>query len=296
MVSVIVALPNDKRLAAELGKKGSENGITFYNRKVEGSSVVVLTPTDIESKFYALGEIISISGVVVISTAKVDALLGEAVIASALLGKTVIFTDDNDVSKIISSVGKLDFSTSPCSLLLQKILESSSPGSEGGLRIDVDKSFPVKGVGTVLLGIVRSGRVRVHDMLKSSSGKDVLVRSIQVHDDDMQEAAAGERVGLAVKGIEDKDIGKGDALSKTQIPLLSSFHAGIKYSPLYRGSADESVNCTVVSSFSVSNCKISKTPQGFDIILDKPAALVKGDSFLLIREKAPRVFASGVVL
>ncbi len=296
MASVIVALPNDSRLAAELGKKGSENGITFYNRKVEGSSVVVLTPTDLESKFYALGEIISISELVVTSTAKVDSLLGESVIASALLGKKVIFTDDNDVSKITSSVGRLDFSTSPRNMLLQRILEVPGTASGGDLRIDVDKSFPVKGVGTVLLGIVRSGKVRVHDTLKSSSGKDVIVRSIQVHDDDMQEAVAGERVGLAVKGIEDKEIEKGDALSKTQIPLLSSFRAEIRYSPLYKGGADESINCTVVSGFSVSNCKVSKSPQGFDIKLDKPAALMKGDSFLLIREKAPRVFASGVVL
>jgi selenocysteine-specific translation elongation factor len=298
MASLMVALPNDSALAAEIGKKGSENGITFYDRKLQGEAVVVLTPTDLSTKFYALGEIISLADIVVISTALVDALLGESIIAASMLGKKTIFTKENDISNILKSISPKEYEFVDRKELLGKLQEfRRDPAQvEGELRIDMDKSFPVKGVGTVLLGIVRSGKVKVHDSLRSSRGKEVMVRSIQVHDDDFQEASAGERVGLAIKGIDHTEIEKGDILSKEARPCISSFTADIRKSPLSRETEAENLNATLISGFSVVNCRITKKDGSFSIKLEKPAALWKNDSFILIRDKSPRVFASGTVV
>jgi len=298
MSSLVVALPNDAVLAGEIGKKGSENGITFYNRKIGEEAIVVLVPTDVSTKFYAVGEIMSIADIVVISTSKVDALLGESIIAASMLGKKTIFTKDNDISSILKSVSPPDHEFVDRKELLGKLTGFSRDPLQktGELRIDMDKAFPVKGVGTVLLGIVRSGTVKVHDALRSSNGKEISVRSIQVHDEDSPDAEVGERVGLAVKGVDYTEIEKGDILSKDARPYLSSFAADIKKSPLSKDVELENMNCTLITGFSVVNCKVTKSAEGFSVKLEKPAALWKKDNFILIRDKAPRVFAAGKVL
>lgn len=296
MDSVIVAIPNDNMLAAELGKKGSENGITFYNRKAGDSAIVILTPTDVKTKFYALGEAISLADLVVIGTSNVDGTLGEAIIASALLGKKVIFTKENDISGILKSITGFEHEFLERNGVLAKLSEFKREKADGELRIEIDKAFPVKGIGTVLLGIVTSGKVKVHDVLKSSGGKEISVRSIQVHDADYQEAGVGDRVGLAVKGIEPHDVEKGEILSKNIMPYLASFSASIKRNPILKDLELENINCMLVSRFSVANCKVFKSGEAFTVKMDKPIAIAKGDDFILIRDKSPRVFASGRVL
>ena len=298
MDSVIVAIPNDGALAEELGKKGSQNGITYYNRKVGGNAIVIVTPTDASSKFYAVGEIMTMADVVVISTSSLDQLFGESVIIASLLGKKTIFTDDNDVSTILKSAKMDGYEISGRKELAEKLGAFSRDPSQstGELRIDIDKSFPVKGVGTVLLGIVRSGKVKVHDTLHSSGGIEVPVRSIQVHDEDQQEALSGDRVGLAVKGVDHDSIGKGDILSKDKRLRVESIRAEIRKSPLAKDMEIDGLNCTLVSGFSAVNCKISKDEDAYSVKMEKPVSLWKGDCFVLTREKAPRAFASGTVL
>lgn len=291
---MIVAIPNDNELASEIGKKGSQNGITFYNRKSDTMNIVVLTPTDVNTKFYALAETISIADIVLISTRLMNSLLGESIIAASLLNKNIIFTNENDISVIMKNAGPATYELVDRKGALGKLNDfKRNAASEEELRIDIDKSFPVKGVGTVLLGLVRRGKVKVHDALQSSSGKEVSIRSIQVHDDDFQEGNVGDRVGLAVKGVDDKDIEKGDILAKKIVPYIKSFNAELKKSPLAGELSLEGMNCTLVSSFSVVNCKISKKDNTFSIELEKQAALSKGDNFLLLRDKQPRVFAAG---
>jgi Selenocysteine-specific translation elongation factor len=52
-------------------------------------------------------------------------------------------------------------------------------------HVDLDKAFVVKGVGSVVLGIVSKGSVAVHDTLYASSGKQAF-RSIQSQDKDIE--------------------------------------------------------------------------------------------------------------
>ena len=62
----------------------------------------------------------------------------------------------------------------------------------------------MKGIGTVILGIVKKGTVHSNQMLEltgnSDAAKKVIVRGIQKHDRDFKEAHEGDRVGLALKG------------------------------------------------------------------------------------------------
>jgi selenocysteine-specific translation elongation factor len=50
--------------------------------------------------------------------------------------------------------------------------------------IEIDRTFDLKGLGIVVLGVIKQGTVKVHDQLKIMPiAKDILVKSIQMHDD-----------------------------------------------------------------------------------------------------------------
>jgi len=85
-----------------------------------------------------------------------------------------------------------------------------------GTIVLVDQAFEVKGVGTVILGKVHAGPVKVHQKLKVlPAGGEAQVRSIQIHDDDHQEGPVGVRVGLAVRGVDVKDLARGTVLCES---------------------------------------------------------------------------------
>lgn len=81
-------------------------------------------------------------------------------------------------------------------------------------KVEVDHVFPVKGIGTVILGRVRKGEVSKGDkMFVLPSQRTCIVKSIQINDVDYNTAAFGSRVGLALRGLLPKDVKRGDILT-----------------------------------------------------------------------------------
>ena len=291
----VVSVPVDENLAGFIGKKGSEDGLVFYNRKVEDNTIVAIMPANKEgSMHYNIAESMLIAGQMAISTASVDRLLGEVIVAASLLKKHVLLTDDNDVSGMVKDLLK-DYEVCSRDVLLSRIT-SEKGQHDGELRIDIDKAFPVKGIGTVLLGVVTRGTVRVHDQLHHSSGKQVLIKSIQSQDVDVQEAGYGCRVGLAVKGIEHDEVDKGDLLCAKPFHKAKAMDAVLVSSPFSKEKAAQGSRYLAVSNFSRSVCKIDAVDgQNARISLEKPLSVLLGDTFVLIAESSPRIFASGTV-
>ena len=74
-------------------------------------------------------------------------------------------------------------------------------------------SFTLRGIGTVVTGTLWSGSVGEGDELRAEpAGAEVRVRSVQVHDEPVERADAGQRVALALPGIERTALRRGDAL------------------------------------------------------------------------------------
>ena len=74
--------------------------------------------------------------------------------------------------------------------------------------------FDVKGVGTVILGKVTNGTIKQYDNLKLyPQNIDVLIKSIQMHDDPVTDSVCPARVGIAVKGAKPDEVGRGDVIS-----------------------------------------------------------------------------------
>jgi selenocysteine-specific elongation factor len=80
-------------------------------------------------------------------------------------------------------------------------------------RLYVDRSFSLRGIGTVVTGTLWSGSIGAGDELLVDPGnRPVRVRSVQVHDRDVDRAEAGQRVAVSLPGVERHEVGRGYAL------------------------------------------------------------------------------------
>ena len=80
-------------------------------------------------------------------------------------------------------------------------------------RLYADRVFTLRGIGTVVTGTLWSGTVGEGDQLRlEPAGRDVRVRSVQVHDTPVARAEAGQRVAVNLPGVERSDVRRGDAL------------------------------------------------------------------------------------
>ncbi len=295
-VNYVVAVPIDRELAEFFGKKSSEDSVSFYNRKVDSNVIVALAPSNPEEKFYSIGECISSSEQVLISTKQIDASFGEVLVAASLSGKRIIATSENDISKFVSDLGIKDITVASKESIIERILDYKSAPVSGPTKVEIDHAFPVKGVGTVLLGIVIGGTLHTHDKLIHNSGKEVYIKSIQSQDIDINDAERGTRVGLAVKGIEVEEIKKGDILATAQIPKTAAITIEPIMSKFSKDGLKEGTRYGMVSRFSYVDATAGKADGKSVVIeLQRPIPLEKGDRVLFIRQEKPRIFCAGTV-
>jgi selenocysteine-specific elongation factor len=85
--------------------------------------------------------------------------------------------------------------------------------SDGPLRLHVDRSFTIHGAGTVVTGTLWSGRAaRGDEVTVLPAGRRARVRSVQVHDEQVESAEAGQRVALNLAGLGRDEVERGDVI------------------------------------------------------------------------------------
>jgi selenocysteine-specific elongation factor len=85
--------------------------------------------------------------------------------------------------------------------------------SSRATRLYVDRVFTLQGVGTIATGTLWSGTIAAGDLLRvEPSGRVVRVRSVQVHDQPVEAAAAGQRVAVNLPAVERRELKRGDVL------------------------------------------------------------------------------------
>jgi len=85
--------------------------------------------------------------------------------------------------------------------------------SKGALFLPIDRAFPISGFGTVVTGTAYAGSVRSGEEVEIlPSGVTARVRSLEVHEQSVTEAFAGQRTAVNLSGIAFKDIHRGDVL------------------------------------------------------------------------------------
>jgi selenocysteine-specific elongation factor len=81
------------------------------------------------------------------------------------------------------------------------------------VRLHIDRVFTIRGAGTVVTGTLWSGQVGRGDELELlPAGRRVRVRGVQVHDQPVDRAPAGQRVAINLTGTAVDEIERGDVL------------------------------------------------------------------------------------
>jgi selenocysteine-specific translation elongation factor len=218
MKGLTVAVLGDAGLAAALGKKGTVSDMSFFNLKKGDDGYTFIVPSRYPDKMQSLANTLAMADAAVLAVEKLDRELGETIVAldsfcirkGFIILKNYLSMDQLRPFVAGTTLEDFRFHESDPRALEASIIELQPAPAEGPVKVPVDHFFDVKGVGAVALGCVRRGVLRQHDSLEAfPTGKKAMVRSIQVHDEDVKEAPVGARVGLALKGIEVADLARG---------------------------------------------------------------------------------------
>ena len=97
------------------------------------------------------------------------------------------------------------------------LFESPKKPTNLPLRLPIQDVYNITGIGTVPVGKIVTGILKVGQKVKILPGRegkgiDGEVKSIEMHHEQLKEAPAGDNVGLNIRGIGKKDIARGDVI------------------------------------------------------------------------------------
>ena len=291
-------------IAAEFGKKGTETDISLYDRKESDIIKTWVTPSGFPEKIQPLLQAINLAEFVIFFVDKLDKFTGEQIIALDSLKKDkgiLSHSFEVDESKldtmikgtVIENYVKVDYDK-----IKEEIDKIEPILNESPSEMVVDHCFDVKGVGTVILGKVTAGKIKQYDNLKLyPSGSDVLIKSIQMHDDPVSEAVVPARVGLAVKGVKPDEVGRGDVISQEEAVLVSSeLELEFTKSPFYKNELSEGQMCLVSIGLQIKAAKFSSI-NPLRLTFEKPMAYHIGDIAVILKPESTtiRILGSGPI-
>ena len=170
--------------------------------------------------------------------------------------------------------------------------------SEGPSEMVIDHCFDVKGVGTVILGKLTNGAIKQYDNLKLYPlGIDVLIKSIQMHDDPVEESITPARVGLAVKGAKPDEVGRGDVISEEgAVEIKTEIELDFQKSPFYKNDIAESQGCLVNIGLQIKAAKFTSISP-LKLVFEKPIVCKKKQIAVVLKPESStiRILGSGTI-
>ncbi len=122
-------------------------------------------------------------------------------------------------SNVAAKSDKLSWYTGPTLLGALDTLTVPTKPTDKPLRLPVQDVYSIAGFGTVPVGRVETGTMKPGDQIVvMPSGAKTEVRSIEMHHQQLQKAEPGDNVGFNVKGIDKKDIKRGDVIGPASSP------------------------------------------------------------------------------
>ena len=183
---------------------------------------------------------------------------------------------------------------------LERVASSlpSRAAGQGEPRLHVDRSFTLRGIGTVVTGTLWSGSVADGDRVTVlPQGLEARVRSVQVHDQPVDRAGAGQRVALALTGVDWREVGRGDlvCLLGSRIEPTYRIDAAVRLEPDVRPRHGERLH--VHHGTREAPARVVELDHGLvQLRLEAPLMPVRGDRLVLRRLAPPDTIGGGVVL
>lgn len=305
MKSINFVVLGEQSIATDFGKKGTETDLTLYDKKESDVIRTWVAPNGFPEKIQPLFQAINLAEFVVFYIGSLDKFVGEQMVALDILRKKdgilchTYDVDEERLSTMIKGTVLERYRKIPSEKVKDEMNKLTPMSQDGKVKIVIDHCFDVKGVGTVVLGKVFSGKVKQYDNLKLlPSGIEVMVKSIQMHDDDVKEAISPARVGLSIKGAKPEEIGRGDVLCEDDsVPVKSEIELDFTKNPFYKEDFAENQMCLINIGLQIRPAKfISVNP--VKLRLDKPAVCDKSDICVILKPESPtiRILGSGKII
>jgi selenocysteine-specific elongation factor len=179
-------------------------------------------------------------------------------------------------------------------------------GDEGPTRLHVDRSFTLRGIGTVVTGTLWAGSLAAGDSVRLlPRGLEARVRSVQVHDQAVERAVAGQRVALNLAGVGWREVGRGDVVVRGDSGLRPGYLLDVAAAvepgarPLRRGERVQVHHGTREAPARVVPLSADELAPGAggyaQVRLEGPLVAAPGDR-LILRQVAPPDTVGGAVV
>ena len=291
-------------LASEFGKKGTESDLTLFDRKESDIIKTWVIPNGFPEKIQPLFQAINLAEYVIFHVDKLDKFTGEQIIALDSLKKEkgiLSHTFDVDEAKLdlmIKGTVVEKYTKVEQDKIKEEMDKLEPISTDGPSELLIDHCFDVKGVGTVILGKVTDGTIKQYDNLKLyPAGIDVLIKSIQMHDDPVTESICPARVGLAVKGAKPDEVGRGDVIAaEGVVDIKTELELDFTKSPFYKSEIAENQGCLVNIGLQIKAAKfVSISP--LKLSFEKPIICKKGDIAVILKPESTtiRILGSGSI-
>ncbi len=304
MKSINYTLLGDESIAKDFGKKGTATDITIYDRKESEVVKTWTAPTGFPEKIQPLFQAINMGEYVIFYITKLDKFTGEQIVALDVLKKTEGLlchsyeVDRNNLLAMIKGTVVEQYKLVEIKDIKKEADALQPVTKEGKTKISIDHCFDVKGVGTVILGKINQGKVKTYDNLKLlPKGSDVLIKSIQMHDDPIEEALSPGRVGLSVKGITPDDVQRGDLLSlPDSVKISQEITLDYSQNKFFKGELGENQMFLVNIGLQIRSAKITSL-KPMELSLGKPAVFDKDDICVILKPESQtiRIVGSGTI-
>ncbi len=189
---------------------------------------------------------------------------------------------------------------------LPRLLQELPPRHDRGIFwLPVDRSFSMKGFGTVVTGSILSGELSVGDEIEIlPAGKKSRIRGIQKHNSETQQVTSGDRAAINLHGIARDKIARGDVLAAPGLFKASKKFQGkvtlLKSSPDLKSNTRVRIHCGTAEIMGrirpLKGQKVSAGTTDFvQITLEKSLAARRLDLFV-IRQYSPMLTLGGGVI
>lgn len=304
MKSINFTLLGDESIAKDLGKKGTATDITIYDKKESGILRTWTLPTSFPDKIQSLFQAINMGEYVILHVTKLDKFTGEQIIALDSLGKKQgllshsFDVDRNTLLSMIKGTAVEQYKLVEPENIKKEIDLLEPVSKDGVAQVVIDHCFDVKGVGTVILGKLSQGTIKVYENMKLlPKGTDVVVKSIQMHDDSVENASSPARVGLAVKGVVPDDVQRGDVLCMPNaLQVSQEIEIDYTQSKFFKDKISENRMFLVSIGLQIRPVKIASL-NPMKLSLGKPIVYEKGDTCVILKPESTsvRIVGSGKI-
>jgi selenocysteine-specific elongation factor len=170
---------------------------------------------------------------------------------------------------------------------------------DGVLRLHVDRSFTIRGAGTVVTGTLWSGAAAPGDeVVILPRGRRARVRGVQVHDVPVGRAAAGQRVALNLGGVGRDEVRRGDVIAAGEPLPEPTFRIDVALSWVSPGARpDHGTRLAVHHGTREVPARLAELGGRFaQLRLEQPLVPLRGDRLVLRSLAPPDTLGGGVVL